>query len=120
MKQFFNDLNEKKCTCQQIWLWASFKSEEEKPKLFFLFYLFLILHASLEKDFSGVRQDAVLINRQNLWQIKTIDSKIFEDNQCVKEIASKNTNMKVLKTKKVTIKPDGFAMFKHTSEWLPF
>ena len=119
MKQFLNDLNEKNALASKFDS-GSVSKLKTRSQNCFLFYLFLILQASLEKDFSGVRQDAVLIIRQNLWQIKTIDSKIFEDNQCVKEIASKNTNMKVLRTKKVTIKSDGFIMFKHTSEWLPF
>ena len=52
----------------------------------------------------------------NLWQIENIDSRIFEDTQCViQEIASKYTNMKVIKTKQIMSMSDGFISFKHTS-----
>ena len=94
--------------------------EEFKKVICFSFYLVLILCASLQNDFFRVWQDAVLItfeeSDKNLWWIENIDSIIFEDTQSIiQKIANKNTNMNVLKTKKITSKSDGFIKFKHAT-----
>jgi len=46
-----------------------------------------------------------------------LNSRIFEDTQLIiQEIASKYTNVRVIKTKKITSNSDGFITFKDANE----
>ena len=105
-------------TLGQFWNWR------EEAKLLFILLVFNFSHFSSKWLFWSWAR-CIFNNiwgiEWKLWWIENIDSRIFQDTQCIiQEIESKNMNMEVLKTTKFTSKVDGFITLKHAIKCLPF